>query len=244
MAIALRAKGWQKLGQSVLVGAGMTGLLLASCSPTNLVEQGIERELPKYVGPADSYDVKIEGLRVGAGSAESVVAVGNRVRPEGAPVIERLALDLSEVVYDRKAERLSEVGGARLTAVIRTEDLANFLEANRNVNEAEIVLRSPDQATIRVRPQLGDFVVPPGITVAVTGQLAGQGTQLIFNVTNVSAAGLDVSAIAARRLSDTINPLADLKNLPIQVEITSVMVAGETIALEVVGDPSSFSMRR
>ncbi|MGI8933390.1 MAG: LmeA family phospholipid-binding protein [Phormidesmis sp.] len=244
MAIALRAKGWQKLGQSVLVGAGMTGLLLASCSPTNLVEQGIERELPKYVGPADSYDVKIEGLRVGAGSAESVVAVGNRVRPEGAPVIERLALDLSEVVYDRKAERLSEVGGARLTAVIRTEDLADFLEANRNVNEAEIILQSPDQATIRVRPQLGDFVVPPGITVAVTGQLAGQGTQLIFNVTNVSAAGIDVSAIAARRLSDTINPLADLKNLPIQVEITSVMVTGETIGLEVVGDPSSFSMRR
>ncbi len=244
MAIALRAKGWQKLGQSALVGAGMTGLLLASCSPTNLVEQGIERELPKYVGPADSYDVKIEGLRVGAGSAESVVAVGNRVRPEGAPVIERLALDLSEVVYDRKSERLSEVGGARLTAVIRTEDLADFLETNRNVNEAEIVLQSPDQATIRVRPQLGDFVVPPGITVAVTGQLAGQGTQLIFNVTNVSAAGLDVSAIAARRLSDTINPLADLKNLPIQVEITSVMVAGETIGLEVVGDPSSFSMRR
>ncbi|WP_121968330.1 DUF2993 domain-containing protein [Leptolyngbya sp. BC1307] len=244
MAIALQAKWWQKLGQSALVGAGMTGLLLASCSPTNLVEQGIERELPKYVGPADSYDVKIEGLRVGAGSAESVVAVGNRVRPEGAPVIERLALDLSEVVYDRKAERLSEVGGARLTAVIRTEDLADFLEANRNVNEAEIILQSPDQATIRVRPQLGDFVVPPGITVAVTGQLAGQGTQLIFNVTNVSAAGIDVSAIAARRLSDTINPLADLKNLPIQVEITSVMVTGETIGLEVVGDPSSFSMRR
>ena len=243
MAIALRAKRWQKLGQSALVGAGIIGLLLASCSPTNLVEQGIERELPKYVGPADSYDVKIEGLRVGAGSAESVVAVGDRVRPEGAPVIERLALDLSGVVYDRQAAQLSEVGGARLMAVIRTEDLANFLEANRNVNEAEIMLQSPDQATIRVRPQFGNFVVPPGITVAVTGQLAGQGTQLIFNVTNVSAAGIDVSAIAARRLSDEINPLADLKNLPIQVEITSVMVAGETIGLEVVGDPSSFSMR-
>lgn len=242
MAIALQTRWWQKLSLSALVVAGTAGVLLASCSPTNLVEQGIERELPKYVGPADGYDVKIQGLQIGAGSAESVVAVGDRVRPEGSPVIEQLALNLSGVVYDRKAERLSQVDGAQLTAVIKTEDLADFLETYRNVNEAEVTLRSPDQATLRVRPQLGNFVVPPGVTVEVTGQIVGRGTQLIFDVTDVSAAGIDVSAIAARRLSEAINPLADLKNLPIQVEITSVMVAGETIGLEVVGDPSSFSL--
>ncbi len=50
-----------------------------------------------------------------------------------------------------------------------------------------------------------------------------------------------MSAIAARRLSDAINPLADLENLPIEVEIVSVVAAGESIGMEVVGDPSSFS---
>ena len=83
----------------------LAGIALAGCNPANLVAQGIERELPKYVGPADSYDVKIEGLKVQAGSAASVVAVGDRVRPDGAPVIERLVLQLQNVVYDRKAER-------------------------------------------------------------------------------------------------------------------------------------------
>jgi hypothetical protein len=58
----------------------------------------------------------------------------------------------------------------------------------------------------------------------------------------VSAAGFDLSAIAARRLSDVINPLADLQNLPIDVEITSVIAAGETIGLEVVGDPASLAL--
>jgi hypothetical protein len=225
-----------------LAMATLSGLLLVGCNPSNLVAQGIERELPKYVGPADSYDVQIEGLKVNAGSADNVVAVGERVRPEGAPVIERLQLELADVVYDRQAERLSKVGAARLTAVIRTNDLADFLEGYRNVREAEIFLQSPDQATIRVRPQIGNLSVPEGVTVNVTGRLVGDGTQLRFEVSDVSAAGFDLSAIAARRLSDLINPLADLQNLPVEVEITSIMAAGETIGLEVVGDPASFEL--
>lgn len=251
MAITIYLSGRSKSHASVralaqwaaLAVAGLSSSFwLTSCSPSNLVAQGIERELPQYVGPADSYDVKIQGLKINAGSAESVVAVGERVRPEGAPVIERLALDLQNVVYDRKAERLSEIGGVHLTAVIRTDDLADFLETYRNVQEAEVMLKSPDEATIRVRPQLGSLAVPRGITVNVTGQLVAEGTQLRFNVSDVSAGGFDLSAIAANRLSDLINPLADLKNLPVKVEITSVIAAGETIGLEVVGDPSSFAL--
>jgi len=217
-------------------------LLVTGCSPANLVAQGIERELPKYVGPADNYDVDIDGLKVREGSADRVVAVGERVRPQGAPVIERLALELDDVVYDRSAESLKEVGNARLSAVIRTNDLVDFLETYRNVREAEVLLQSPDQATIRLRPQVGNLSVPRGVSVNVGGQLLGEGTQLIFEVDTVSAGGFDLSAIAARRLSDVINPLADLQNLPVDVEILSVIVAGETIGLEVVGDPSSFDL--
>jgi len=227
---------------SILPSLLLAGFLLTGCNPANLVAQGIERELPQYVGPADSYDVKINGLKVQAGSAQSVVAVGDRVRPEGAPVIERLVLELQDVVYDRAAERLSEVGAAKLTAVIRTDDLADFLEAFRNVQEAEVMLQSPDQATIRLRPQIGNLSVPRGVTVNIRGELVGEATQLRFEVSEVRAAGFDLSAIAARRLSDAINPLADLSNLPVEVEITSVIAAGETIGLEVVGDPRSFEL--
>lgn len=227
-----------KLASYALTTASM--LLLASCNPANLVAQGIERELPRYVGPADNYDVDISGLSVKDGSAESVVAVGERVRPQGAPVIERLALELEDVVYDREADKLQEVGSAKLTAAIRTADLVDFLEAYRNVREAEVILRSPDEATIRLRPQVGNLSVPKGVTVNVSGQLVGEQTQLRFNVSEVSAGGFDLSSIAARRLSDVINPLADLQGLPVSVEITSVIVAGETIGLEVVGDPNSF----
>lgn len=216
--------------------------ILTSCTPASLVEQGIERELPRYVGPADSYSVDIEGLRVKEGTAENVVAVGERVRPEGAPVIERLALELEGVEYDRTHDKLRQVAGARLTAVIKTPDLVTFLEAYRDVREAQVMLRSPNEATIRLRPQIGGLAVPRGITVDVSGQLIGDRTQLRFDVDEVSAGGIDLSAIAASRLSEVINPLADLENLPVDVEITSVIVAGESIGLEVIGNPSSFEL--
>ena len=217
------------------------GLFLASCTPTSLVEQGIERELPKYVGPAERYDVEIEGLNAKQGSADSVVAVGERVQPESSPVIERLALHLSGVVYDRQAERLSSVENVSLTAVVKAQDLSDFLETYRNVREAKVTLQAPDRATLRIRPQIDQFALPNGVTVDVGGELVGKDTQLRFEVDSVSAAGIDVSGFAARRLSEAINPLADLKDLPIEVEIVSIVAAGESIGMEVIGDPKSFS---
>lgn len=221
---------------------GLAGALLIGCSPTRLVEQGIEKELPQYVGPAEHYDVDIDGLNIVAGTASSVVAVGDRVHPEGAPVIDRLELELKEITYDRNSEKLTKVESAQLTAVIKTPDLVDFLEAYRNVQEADITLYSPNQATLRIRPQIGDYSIPQGITVDVSGELIGDGTQLRFDVYEVRAAGINISNLTATRLSNLINPLADLNNLPIQVDISSVIVAGETIGLEVVGDPTSFSM--
>ena len=230
---------WLLSGAAVL---GMTIAGIASCTPTSLVEQGIEDALPKYVGPAESYDVKIYGLKVSSGSASSVIAVGERVKPDGAPTIDRLALDLQGVVYSREQNKLSQVDSAKLTAVIKSYDLADFLESNRNVRSAEVILQSPNRATLRLQPNLGSFALPEGITIDVAGQLVGEGTQLRFEIDEVSAAGLDVSSMVAKRLSALVNPLADLEDLPVSVEITSVVVAGESIGLEVVGDPSSFSM--
>ncbi len=242
---AVTQGGLNQPARWIISGVAVVGLTVAgvvSCTPASLVEQGIERELPKYVGPAENYDVKIDGLKVVSGSADSVIAVGERVKPKGAPVIDQLALNLQGVVYSREQNRLSQVDGAKLTAVIKAYDLADFLESDRNVRSAEVILRSPDRATLRIQPNLGNFVLPAGITVDVTGRLVGSGTRLSFEVEEVSAAGLDLSSMAAERLSDLINPLADLKDLPVSVEITSVMVAGESIGLEVVGDPKSFSM--
>ncbi|MFE4106369.1 LmeA family phospholipid-binding protein [Almyronema epifaneia] len=226
--------GWMLLAVAVA--------LFSSCIPNGLVERGIERELPQYIGPAANYDVDIDGLKVRSGEADRIFAVGERVQPTGAPVIDRLELELQQVKYNRAEERLDSVGSAQATARILPADLADFLESYRNVREAAIALQPPNQATLSVRPEVGNLYAPAGITVAITGQLVGEGSLLSFNVSDVSAAGISLGSEAARRISQVINPLADLSTLPIALNIQNIRVESAAIFLEVTADPTSFQL--
>ncbi|MBE9078246.1 DUF2993 domain-containing protein [Romeria aff. gracilis LEGE 07310] len=220
----------------------LTATVLASCSPAGYVERGIERELPKYIGPADSYDVDIEGLQLRSNQADRVFAVGERVRPDGSPVLDRLELELRGVEFNRDQGRLERVESAGAVALVRPDDLAVFLANSRNVQDAEIALLPPNQATIRVRPSIGEFNAPPGVTVDIAGELVGSGSQLSFDVSSVRAAGINLGSGVAQRLSREINPLADLSGLPVTLTIKDVRVDDGAIRVEVTGDPSSFQL--
>ncbi len=219
-------------------------LLWIGCSSTGLVERELERELQKLIGPADHYDVEISGLRARSGEAARVFAVGQRVRPEDAPVVDRFELDLRGVTYDRGEKRLERVDSAYATARITAPDLAAFLEAQGNVRDASITLREPDEATIRVRPEFGGIALPHGIEATVTGRLEADGGRVRFVVSDVEAAGLDLGAAAARRLSDAINPLIDLSDTEVRLQITSVRVENGAVLLEATGNPTGLRLRR
>ncbi|NEP18782.1 MAG: DUF2993 domain-containing protein [Leptolyngbya sp. SIO4C1] len=217
-------------------------ILLASCTPTGLVERRLESQLPKYLGPADAYDVDIDGLQVRSSAAERVLAVGERVRPEGAPVLDRLELELLGVRYDRDAGRLEQVESAQATVSVTASDLSTFLEMQRNVREASVELTPPDRATIRIRPTFGDFSAPPGVTVDAEGQFVSSGSQVLFEVSEVRAAGIGLGGGAARRVSREINPVVDLAGLPVTLQVKSVSVNSEAVSVEVTGDPTSFQL--
>lgn len=219
-------------------------LLWTGCVPTGQVERGLERELPKLLGPADSYDVQIEGLRARSGEAEHITVVGERVRMDGVPVVERLDLDLRGVTYDRGEKRLERVESARATARITASALAIFLGAQRNVRDATVALRAPDEATIRVRPEFGGVALPRGVTAEVTGRLEARDGRVHFVVSEVEAAGFDLGAAAARRLSDAINPLVDLTEEEVDLRVTAVRVEDGAIQLDAEGDPSGLRLRK
>ncbi len=219
--------------------------LWTGCIPsTGQVEHGLERELQKLIGPADRYDVQIEGLRARSGEAERVVAVGEGVRPEDAPVVDRFELDLHGVTYDRGEKRLERVDSARATARITALDLEAFLETKENVRDASITLREPDEATIRVRPELGGFALPRGLVAAVTGRLEAEDGRVHFVISDIEAAGLDLGSAATRRLSDLINPLIDLSDMEVRLQVTSVRVENGAVLLDATGDLSGLRLRR
>jgi len=235
---------WERLRlgtQLGRIGAALTMGLVVSCTPAGLVERQIEGQLPRYIGPADRYDVDIEGLRVRANEADRLTMVGERVRPDGSPVVDQLSLELAGIQFDREAGQLTQVLSAGAAAQVRAGDLADFVALDPNIRAAEIALSSPNQLTLEVAPELGSFPVPEGITLAVTGELTGSGSQVLVNVTNVRAAGFNVSGMAAQQLNQILNPLVDLSDLPVALTVKSVSVVEDTIVLEVTGDPASFS---
>lgn len=243
---------------SITRGAGRTGrtlrdagallLLVLSfgtgCNPVEaLVERGIERELPGAIGPADRYTVDIAGLNTGTGEAERVSVAGERVRPEAAPVLDRLELALSGVRYDRETERLDRVAHAQATARILPADLTAFLETQRNVREATLTLLPPDGATLRLRPELGGIALPPGVAVEMTGRLVSEGGRVRFDVSELQAGGVNLGSLAARRLSESINPIVDLSDLLTSLQVTGVRVDEGAVWIEATGDPTGLPLR-
>lgn len=222
----------------------LLALLFVGAGCTGTVERELEDKLRAYIGPAERYDVQIDGLRARSGRASRVFAVGERVQLEDAPVVERFEFDLRGVTYDRSAKRLERVDSTRASARITALALVDFLESKDGVREATLSLRAPDEATLRVRPELGGLPVPRGIRAEVTGRLEASGSRVRFVVSDVEAAGFNLGTAAARRLSEVINPLVDLADLNDNLEVTSVRVEGDAVVLEASGDLSGLQLKR
>ena len=221
-----------------------TFALFAGCNPVEgLVERGIEAELPEAIGPADRYDVDVTGLQTSTGEADHVTVLGERVRPEGAPVLDRLDLDLRGVRYDRDAKRIDRVESARATARVLPADLAPFLDAHRNVRGPAVTLRPPDGATLRFRPEIGGLAVPEGVAVEMTGRLVAEDGRVRFDVAEVRAAGLNLGGAVARRLSEAINPVVDLTDTDVSLRVTGVRVEAGAVIVEATGDLDGLSLR-
>ena len=214
----------------------LAGLLLTGCVPsTDDIERRIERELPELLGPADRYDVEIKGLRARDGEAERVVATGERVRMEDAPVLDRLVVEMEGVAFDRRERRLDRVDTLRATAHLRPADLEAFLEDHRNVRDAAVTLHPPDEATIRLRPELGGLALPRGMELEVRGRLEPRAGRLHLAVDRVEAAGAGLGDAAARRLADAVNPLVDLSAPGADLRITDAVIEDGALRLAAAG---------
>jgi hypothetical protein len=217
---------------------------LIGCTPAGIAEQSIARELTQVIGPAARYDVDIQGLKAFAGEADRILIVGQRVQRPGAPVLDQLTIELRGVKYNRGESRLEQLAGVDATARITAADIATFLEGRQEILTATVVLRPPDQATLRVRPDLGlaGLELSVGLSVEATGALRANTDRIYFVVSDVRAAGFNLGDRAAQALSQVINPLVNLSDLPLEVEVTSLQVENEAVQVKLTGDPASLQL--
>ncbi len=216
--------------------------VVAACGATDeRAEARLERELPSVLGPADRYDVDVQGVRSDASGADRVHAIGYRVRLEHGPVIDRIDLDLHGIRYDRHNRRLERADSVRATAWITTADLGDFLERQDGIRSATVTVQAPDSAFIRMRPELPGISLLPGASVEVSGRLTGKGPWLEYEGADVNAVGLRLGETIARRISQLINPIVDLSDLPFRLDVDSVSVAGRSIRVDATGDATSLN---
>lgn len=216
------------------------GLLSACRATDDRVESRLMEELPRVLGPADRYEVDVRGVEGDASYAESVQVVGYRVRPRQGPVIDRLSIDLRDVHYDRENKRLERAESARATAWVTTGDLADFVEAQDGIADATVTMSAPDSVFLRVRPELGGLGVLPGAALEISGTMKGRGPFLEYDVADVEAVGLNLGEWGARRITRMVNPLVDLSDLPLRLEVGAVRVEGRTLRVDAAGDATPF----
>ena len=202
---------------------------LTACVTEGRVEERLEEALAGRLGPAESYEVDVEGLHGRAGEADLVRAKGRRVRPADGPVLDRLWMEARGARYDRELNRLIAAESLRVTAWVRPNDLEAFLESNAAVLSSSITLVEPDRMRVRFRLDLGT-PLPGEITADVEGWVEGRGPELHFLVAEARVAGFRVNGGITDRLTRFLNPVVDLSGLPLDVEVTSVQIESGDVA--------------
>lgn len=215
-------------------------LAVAGCSPTRIVETRIAESLPRLIGPADAYTVEVEGLGLSSARAERVAVVGTNVRPEGAPVVARLDVDLRDVQADRATRRLSRIGSARATARITAAALAAAVAAEGSVRDPVVTLGAPDRLTLRGRPVYEGRALPTG-TVEASGRLVVADGAVRFEVESVRALGLPLPGAVARELTERVNPVADLRQTRARLRVTAIRVESGSLVLDATADPAALT---
>src|SRR5690606_26020333 len=131
--------------------------------------------------------------------------------------------EMRGVRYDRDLDRLVAAESVTATAWVRPNDLEAYLEGVQAVRSAAVSLAEPDRIRLRFRPDLG-IPIPLDVTAEVEGTIEGRGSELHFVVREASAAGLELNGGVAERITRYVNPLVDLSELPLDLEVTSVRI--------------------
>ena len=216
---------------------------LGACATEGRVENRLEEVLEARLGPAEEYQVDVDGLNAGTGVAELVRAVGVRVQPRNGPTLDRLEIEMRDARYDRDLRRLVGAESVRATVWVRPNDLERFLEREERVRSASVTLAPPDRMRLRFRPELG-LPIPLNVMAEFAGTIEGRGSELHFVVEEASAAGFDVDDDMADRLTRFINPIVDLSELPLDLEVTSVTIENGALRVDATGDVTALEEGR
>lgn len=223
------------------IAASVVALSLSACA--SLVETRVEQTmldaLPRIVGPAARYDVKVSGVTTHDAERgfKRVHAVGERVERPKSPVLDRVDVDLRDVRINVDRKGLTGLGSADAKVRVLASDVARFLEERPGLDLVSVSFHGSDVVMISARPSVAGYSLPP--TVSVRGYLLPHGSQLRLNLIDVRAAGIPVGNIATFVIERLINPIVDLSALPAPTRVTGAQIEGGALIVTAAGSELS-----
>jgi hypothetical protein len=185
-----------------LVGAG-------GCSrpAERVAEKRINALLPQYLGPADRYSTRVRETTSGLlrGRLRRIHVDGVNVRMSDELTVDHLALDISDVSVDAKAQRIQSVGAIRVAATLGEANLNRYLRARRPDIAGLQVRLGAGEATVRATPEVADLF---GVPLQVRGSLQPRpgGVLLDFVPGSARVSIVPVPGPVLRFVSERVNP--------------------------------------
>jgi len=199
---------------------------------TSQIEQGIEARLPAIIGPAKSYDVHVSGrtFEMIKGRMATVSIHGEEVRVTPNLALDDLRVTLSDVVFDKRSQKIASCQDACFRATIREATLNQHLRATKPKLRDLRVRLQKDRMLVHLRPSLASISL--GVDVEGTLRI-GEPAKIYFEVDRLALAGIKMPALIADYVEEKINPLSDLSQSGLTLHLSSVTLMPG--ALEMTG---------
>jgi len=213
----------------------MVGSLVAGCdglSPQTTVAHKIANVLPRWIGPAEHYDVKVEGdaFALGRGHVRRVQIDGSNVQLSSTVSMDRINIDAHDVSFDRKARTIHRIADVSFTGQVDQGNIDRYLtKARPDLHDVVVRLRSNDvevSTPVTVRGYT--------TTVSVSGTLRPSveaANKLDFVANGGSIGIVPVPARLVNVAIDEINPVLDLSRLRFPIAVKGVDIHNGTAAV-------------
>lgn len=221
-----------------LVCALCVALALAGCvggPARRKVEQAIEPALPKLIGPADSYSVKVDAgvTDLMNNHLDGIRIVGKNVMMDGKYFLDDLVVDMRDVEFDPEARTLKKAGTTRVQVALYESSMPRYVTKDHpDIKNAEVKV-SDGIMTVMARPEM----MKVSARIEAVGQLRIHGdSQLYFTLVKLNAGGVPVPDAVARPFINRLNPVLDLSSLRMPLKLTSVKLVPGKVLLNATAD--------
>ncbi len=218
--------------RKLLLGAGllMAAALFAGCGSGSDSGRFLEQLLPRVLGPAQRYEVRVSGASENLLRAARVRA--SRLTAGEGLVLDTVQVDLANLRFNRREQELLGADRADFWAVLLQEDL------NVSLRDRVALIRDLRIRLIPGAAQIRGSADIPGVHLPIVPEFTLDGRlevddlgRLQFQPDRVHIVGIQVPALAGKFLATQINPLLDLGGMRTPVRLTSAETANGEVRL-------------